>query len=280
MSDLAHGSDTTAPPSLAAEQDALAAHIRDPERVPPPPGIEERRLKIYRELFFNNVEGLLANGFPVIRRIFDTRNEGARDDGTAWTRLIRAFFREHGCRTPLFTELPREFMRWLEDRAEREAAGEVLDPSQPAWLQELAHYEWVELALQLSDAGPDDIAHDPDGDLLDGRPLLSPLAWPLAYAWPVHTIGPEHQPHTPPDIPTLLLLRREAGGEVSFHALTPLTFRLLQRLDEQPGLSGREQLLALATEAGAPDPAAFLVDGAGMLAQLRAEGTVLGTRRE
>lgn len=270
-----HPAQTAAPASLAAEQDALAAHIRDPERVPPPPGIEERRLKIYRELFFNNVEGLLANGFPVIHRIF-----GMREDGAGWTRLIRAFFREHGCRTPLFTEFPREFMRWLEARAEREAAGETLDPPQPPWLQELAHYEWVELALQLSEAGADDIAHDPDGDLLDGRPLLSPLAWPLAYAWPVHALGPEHQPDTPPPAPTLLLLRREAGGEVSFHALTPLTFRLLQRLDEQPALSGREQLRALAGEAGAPDADAFLAEGAAMLARLRAEGTVLGARRD
>lgn len=267
--------DTRAPAGLAEEQDALAAYIRDPDRVPPPPGIEPRRLTIYRELFFNNVEGLLANGFPVIRRIF-----ASREDGAGWVRLIRAFFREHGCRTPLFTELPREFMRWLEARAEREAAGERLDPPQPPWLQELAHYEWVELALQLSEAGPQDIAHDPDGDLLDGRPLLSPLAWPLAYAWPVHALGPEYQPDTAPPMPTLLLLRRETSGEVSFHALTPLTFRLLQRLDEQPALSGREQLLALAAEAGAPDPEAFLGEGAAMLAQLHAEGTVLGARRD
>ena len=264
--------DTAASASLAAEQDALAAYIRNPDHVPPPPGVEARRLKVYRELFFNNVEGLLANGFPVIRGIY------SRQEGDGWERMIRAFFREHGCRTPLFTELPREFMRWLELRAERQASGETLDPPLPPWLQELAHYEWVELALQLSDAGPADIPHAPDGDLLAGRPLLSPLAWPLAYAWPVHCIGPGHLPEAAPEAPTLLLLRREADGEVSFHALTPLTFRLLQRLDESPGLSGREQLLALAAEAAAPDPEAFCAEGATMLALLRAEGTVLGTR--
>ena len=270
--DAIPASDTAAPVSLAVEQDALAAYIRDPDHVPPPPGVGARRLKVYRELFFNNVEGLLANGFPVIRGIY-------RDQGDhAWERMIRVFFREHGCRTPLFTELPREFMRWLELRAERQASGETLDPPLPPWLQELAHYEWVELALQLSDAGPADIPHASDGDLLEGRPLLSPLAWPLAYAWPVHCIGPGHLPEAAPEAPTLLLLRREVDGEVSFHALTPLTFRLLQRLDESPELSGHEQLLALATEAGAPDPDAFCAEGATMLAQLRAEGTVLGTR--
>ena len=39
---------------------AFAGHIRDPDNVPPPEGIEERRMAVYRELFFNNVKGFLA----------------------------------------------------------------------------------------------------------------------------------------------------------------------------------------------------------------------------
>ena len=259
---------SAAPPdmsaTLAAQQDALAAHIRDPERVPPPPGIEERRLKIYRELFFNNVDSMLAGNFPVLRRIYG-------DDG--WPTLIRAFYRDHDCQTPLFTELAREFLRYLQARGD---AGH----DDPPWLQELAHYEWVELALQISEAHNDDIPHDPDGDLLDGRPLVSPLAWPLAYVWPVHRIGPDYRPDTPPVAPSLLMLRREADGTVSFHALTPLSFRLLQRLDAEPGLSGLDQLRALAAEAGAADAEAFAREGVAMLAHMRAEGTILGTRQD
>jgi hypothetical protein len=261
---------SAAPPdvgdTLAAQQDALAAHIRDPERVQPPPGIEERRLKIYRDLFFNNVEGMLAGNFPVLRRIYG-------DAG--WSALIRAFYRDHDCQTPLFTELAREFLRYLEARAGTDAGRD-----DPPWLQELAHYEWVELALQISEARNDEIPHDPDGDLLNGRPLVSPLAWPLAYAWPVHRIGPDYRPDTPPEAPTLLMLRREPDGNVSFHALTPLVFRLLQRLEERPELSGEEQLRALSVEAGAPDMDAFVAEGARMLATLRAEGTLLGTARD
>ena len=97
-------------PALRAQQDALAAHIRDPDNVAPPAGVEERRLKIYRELFFNNVESLLAGNFPVLRRI-------CGDDG--WRTLVRAFYRDHDCHTPLFTELAREFLRYLDERAER-----------------------------------------------------------------------------------------------------------------------------------------------------------------
>ncbi len=252
--------------TLAAQQNALAAHIRDPDNVPPPSGIEDRRLKIYRELFFNNVEGLLAGNFPVLRKLYGT-------DG--WRALIRAFYRDHDCQTPLFTELAREFMRYLDTRADTD-----IGRNDPPWLRELAHYEWIELALQISEARNDEITHDPDGDLLDGRPLVSPLAWPLAYAWPVHRIGPDYRPDTPPDMPTLLMLRREADGTVSFHALTPLSFRLLQRLDAEPELSGREQLRALAAEAGAADSDSLLHDGAAMLALMRAEGTLLGTRQD
>ena len=47
-------------PEFQQLQRQLTAHLRDPGS-PPPAGIEERRLKIYRELFYNNVEGFLAN---------------------------------------------------------------------------------------------------------------------------------------------------------------------------------------------------------------------------
>ncbi len=255
---------------LAAQQDALAAHIRDPQNVPAPTGIEDRRLKIYRELFFNNVEGMLAGNFPVLRKLYG-------DAG--WSTLIRAFYRDHDCQTPLFTELALEFLRYLDARASTDRSRDAVSDD-PPWLRELAHYEWIELALQISEARSDEIAHNPDGDLLDGRPLVSPLAWPLAYAWPVHRIGPDYRPDTPPEAPTLLMLRREPDGTISFHALTPLSFRLLQRLDGMPELSGREQLHALAAEAGTADLDAFLRDGAAMLMQMRADGTILGTRQD
>ena len=124
----------------------------------------------------------------------------------------------------------------------------------------------MELALQISEATREDIAHDADGDLIAGRPVVSPLAWPLAYAWPVHRIGPAFQPDTPPDSATLLLLRRETDGKVSFHELSGLTFRLLQRLDAEPQHTGYEHLAALAAEAGATDIEAFVRRGRGDVA--------------
>jgi hypothetical protein len=246
--------------TLREQQFRLAAHLRDPA-APPPPGIEDRRLKIYRDLFYNSLQGLLAGNFPVIRKLLgDTR----------WHALVRDFYRDFRAGTPLFPELPREFIQYLQERGGGRG--------DPPWLLELAHYEWVELALDLSEASDADEDHDPQGDLLGGVPLPSPLAWPLAYAWPVHRLSPDYQPATPPDTPTFLLVRRDAANKVRFSELSALTFRLLQRLSEFPGLDGRAQLLALAAEAQAGDAEAFVASGRDMFEQLRADGVILGTR--
>ena len=52
--------------SLARLQTEFTAHIRDPDRQAVPDGIEDRRMKIYRELFFNNISSLLASNFPAL----------------------------------------------------------------------------------------------------------------------------------------------------------------------------------------------------------------------
>ncbi len=247
------------PTDLQRQQFALARHVRNPATHAPPAGIEDRRLAIYRELFYNSIETLLAGNFPVIRRTLG--------DAT-WHALVRAFYTDFRCQTPLFTEIGREFIRFLE---EREGLGD-----DPPWLNELAHYEWVELALQIAeDAAP---PCDPDGDLLAGIPVPSPLAWALAYRWPVQQLGPQHRPEAPPAAPTLLLVRRDPAGEVHFSEHSPLVYRLLELLSQEPARSGRAALQALAAEAGAGDVEAFVGEGAAMLQRLHAEGVVLGTR--
>jgi hypothetical protein len=247
-----------APERLREQQLELTRHLRDPWHVVAPADIEDRRLAVYRELLFNNIASLLGGNFPVIRK---TLGE------TRWLALVRDFYRDHRSQTPLFPEIAREFLRYLES----------LPRIDPPFLGELAHYEWVELALQISEARIDDTPHDASGDLLEGTPVLSPLAWPLAYEWPVHRLGPDFQPDAPPPAPTLLLLRREPDGAVRFSELSPLAYRLLQRLGEQPRLSGRQQLQALAQEAGVPADGGFVTQGLQLLEQMRASGVILGT---
>lgn len=237
----------------------LAAHVRDPEAHSGPPGIAPRRLAIYADLVRNNLDGLLSGNFPVIRKTL-----GDAD----WDALLRRFLARHRSDTPLFTRLGLEFVAFLQ-------AEDAVDAARP-WLAELAHYEWAELGLQFSDeAAP---AHNVEGDVLDGIPLLSPLAWPLAYRWPVDRIGPAYQPAQPPADPTLVLLRREPDGRVHFSRLSPLLYRLLELIGANDGRNGRDLLRQLADEAGQPDFDVFLREAMPMLARLHGEGVLIGTR--
>ena len=83
----------------------FAAHIRDPENQPAPENIEDRRLGIYRDLFFNNVDGFLSNTFPVLKSLYDDE---------PWTELARSFYTKHRCQSPYFLEISREFIDYLQ----------------------------------------------------------------------------------------------------------------------------------------------------------------------
>lgn len=254
--------------SFLQRQHTFAAHLRDPARNAIA-GIEERRLKIYRDLFYNNVEDCLAGAFPVLRRL--------SGDG-AWHARVRDFYARHRCTAPQFHRVPEEFLRYLEsERGDR--------PEDPPFLRDLAHYEWVELELGISPvellpepggAGP---AADPNGDLLEGQPLLSPLAWTLAYDYPVHRIGPAFQPQAPDAQPTYLIVNRDRNDRVRFLEVNAVTARLTGLIESEPRASGRELLLRIADELGLVDPQAVIAEGVRIFDQLRDRDIVLGTRR-
>ena len=249
---------------LEGLQRRFAAHLRDPSRAPAPAGIEDRRLQVYRELFFDNLSSQLEGAFPVLHAILGAPR---------WGQLVRDFYRDHHCRTPLFLEVPREFVDYLAD--ERPAAAD-----DPPFLAELAHYEWVELALAIDEQDLAGIGADPADDLLAGRPLLSPLAWPLAYRFPVHRLAPDWQPAEPPAEPSFYVARRDRADQVGFLHVNAVTLRLVERLQQAPDLTGAEHLEALADELPQLDRVVVRSGGTAALAELLGADVILGTRTD
>ena len=244
--------------SLHQQQTAMGLYLRDPEHCPPPAGMDVARARVYRELVFSNLSSLLSGTFPVLIKLLGDEH---------WRSLVRSFLRDYRAHTPKFGEIAEEFVEFLASEPHALSAG-----SWPPFMVELAHYEWVEMALQQSEAEP--LPASDAGMLLD-RPLqVSPLAWPLAYVWPVQLVGPDFRPDAPPVQPTLLLVRRTEDWSVKFSELSPLAWRLLQRIGEFPQLSGRAQLEGLAVEAGATGSTAFIDSGLALLRQMHGEGVV------
>jgi hypothetical protein len=248
-------------PAFQRRQYEFAAHIRDPRGRPAPADVEDRRMAIYRDLFYNNVEGLLSTNFPVLRRVLG--------DGP-WHAMVRDFFARHRSATPLFPELAQELLEYL-----AEERGEVA--GDPPFMLELAHYEWVELALAISDADRGALPADPNGDLMSGVPVASPLAWNLTYRFPVHRIGPDYQPAEPAEQPSHLVVYRDRQDRVNFLEINAVTQRLLELVKEARGLTGLELVTRIAEELRHPQPEAVIAAGRQVLDDLRRRDIVLGT---
>ena len=251
------------PTTFKDRQYAFAAHIRDPQNVAAPEGIEDRRMAVYRKLFFNNLFSLLGTFFPVMRKIHS-------DDD--WRRFIRGFMVRHQAQTPYFLQLPEEFLAYLQNEFE------PTDSDFP-FLLELAHYEYAELALSVSEDETDLSGVDADGDLLAGVPVKSALAWAYAYNYPVHRISPEYLPTASETAPAFLALYRDRNDAVGFLELNAVTAALLDDIENNAAqLTGEALLRQLATRINYPDADALVQHGAAALREMRELDILVGTR--
>ena len=247
-------------PDFISTQFEFTAHIRDPKNNQLPSGIEARRMKIYSELFYNNIESFISSGFPVLKELYGSEN---------WHKMVRDFFITHRCQTPYFLEISQEFLAYLQNERKPQ-------PEDPAFLLELAHYEWVELALMISEENISIKDINPNGDLLENHPVISPLAWSLAYQYPVHKIGPDFIPDSVPDSPSYLIVYRDRNDKIEFMEVNPVTARLIQLLNENDQMSGRQALEQIAEELQSNNPDMIIEKGHEALQELQQQGILLG----
>lgn len=237
-------------------QRQFGGYLRDPSHVACPAGIPGRRAAIYSELVFNNVSGFLDTCFPVCRSVLGE---------SGWRRLNRTFLRDWPMRTPWFREIPREFVGYLNTSS-------IATPL-PAWLADLAHYEWLELAVDIADTPETET--EPAGNLLDRSVVLNPTLHPFSSRWPVHRIGPQWRPHRPQE--THLVIYRDSAGAVRFSEINAVTKRLLQLLSE-PGATGRASIARIGRELNHADPVRLLEFGHALLRELCHQGILVGAK--
>ncbi|GAC07340.1 DNA-binding domain-containing protein [Paraglaciecola chathamensis] len=200
---------------------AFIDHLKDPDNNPFSHDIEPRRMAIYRDLFFNNIKGFLSSGFPVLESLYTTKQ---------WNALARQFFAEHECRSPYFTDISKEFVEYLSNEYERQ-------DHDPIFMAELAHYEWMELAVsirKLTQTQIESQAWDTSQPVSDVQ--LSPLASVVSYQFPVHQISQDYQPSEAGE-PVYLVIHRDSDNQVDFTLITAMTAHLLVTIENNTHLS-------------------------------------------
>ncbi|HEY6530271.1 MAG TPA: putative DNA-binding domain-containing protein [Cellvibrionaceae bacterium] len=228
------------PEKLNAQQRAFLAYVRNPDRSLPE-GANERAMGIYADLVYRNIAGFIHQFFPVCTQVCEPQN---------WEALIRDFIAHHRCQTPYFLAIAEEFLQFLFTKPTSLAA-------LPDYITELAHYEWVELALDVADIAQPAPAQT-TADPWDSHWQLSPLAWCLAYQYPVHLIGPDNS--SPAPSPSAFVVYRNAELEIKFIALTASSAQWLQTInaDTTPRLALQKLLTVPLTPAVAQQTAQIL----------------------
>jgi len=219
-------------------------------------------MRVYSKFVYASMESFLLSCFPVTRLVLGTRK---------WNTIARDFFSNHRCQTPYFREIPKEFLLYLEqERGNR--------PGDPPFLFSLAHYEWIELALSISNIEVDWTTVDTASDLLDEELVFNPVLSLLSYPFAVHRIGPKYIPAIADAEPTHLLVFRNQDDEVKFIELNSISARLLNLLLHEKA-TGKEALYRIAKELNQSDAKMFLSFGAELLNDLREQQVIFGVSK-
>jgi len=199
-------------------QQSFIDYIKEPSR-PLPVGTEARRMRIYRDLFFNNIEGFISSGFPVLKSLYSP---------DAWLALVQEFFVIHDCQSPIFIDIAQEFVIFLQSEYE-------LKEQDPRFLLELAHYEYMELVVSVAKDNPSQvhITESVDTECL----CLSDTAKVLQYSYDVEHISEHYQPELPTPTPQYFCLYRDSEDEVVFLRLNPLAAQVLGYLSQSERVS-------------------------------------------
>lgn len=255
-------SDNRKIPEFIRIQLDFTAGLRDPEKINTNDPKEKERRIMYQLIVYNNMDEILENAFPILHSI---------SSETQWENLVTDFIAHNQAQSPLFLKIPEEFVTYLKNI--RPAKND------PPYLLELAHFEWVEHALDIANETIKFDSINNTGDLLKGIPIISPLAQLLSYQYPVHKINPKNIPSAPSTEPNYLVAYRDTNDDVGFMEVNSISARLVELLDQSKGLTGKQALIQISNEINHPHPNEVINAGAKTLSVLREHDIILGTQK-
>lgn len=234
-------------------QFALARHLRDPLTAPLPMGVDTQDATACTQEMVRQVCHVLEPAFPLTQALLG-------DD--IWEHTVRLFLKNAPNHAPWVSATQRAFVDHVCESQDVQ--------NLPAWLQDLAHFEWLQSAV--SNASVQWPAFDAAGDVMRETVVLNPTHVEAAYEWPVHSMDTDHQPNDMQSVHVSVL--RDLHNELHVYESSVFRGQLLELLRE--GQTGEQAFQVLARWLSHPEPDAFVQEGQAVMAQLQREGIVLG----
>ena len=226
--------------------------------------------RIYAELYYSTVESCLHMCFPICSELLGEES---------WQQLMQCFIKEHRCQSPLYREIPNEFISYLLTNK----PVMIL----PEFINDLTHYEWMELILETAEENSTPTLFPQKITLLKSVPILNPVLHIVQYRYPVQditasdTLWKNWRMRTEPYVQTSTILAgfRDSQEQVKFVELNPVTARLIEILKNNTR-NQEHVLLQLSDEIQYSDPKQFLEFGRDMLKQLSEQHIIIGAVSE
>jgi hypothetical protein len=236
-------------------QFALARHLRDPLSSPAPEGVDPTAANACNQEMVQHLCEVLEPVFPMTHALLGDE---------LWQYAVRLFLKEAPHHTPWVSRVQRAFIEYVGQSPEMQ--------SLPAWMQDLAHFEWLQSAITTTLVTWPQF--DATGDVMQCAVVLNPTHVEAAYEWPVHDINTDNEPNDMQN--THLTILRDMSEELHVFESSIFRAQLIDLLRE--GLTGEQAFMSLARWLSHPEPSVFVQEGQLVMAQLQREGVLLGTR--
>lgn len=170
--------------------------------------LDNDKISLYHSLVKKNLDSVISPCFPVLKQIIPKE---------IWKRLISELLAQHQLNTPLFYKAPLFLVNLLNNHPL---------PNYP-FAASLAHYEWIELELELLDVSCKQEKSTYDREIYCYPLKLSEHARLLRYDYDVHNICNEYIPTTKS---CTYLIVYVLHGEIQFTKISEINYQLLTYL--------------------------------------------------
>lgn len=176
----------------------------------------DKRLMIYKDLTFNNIEDTLSKAFPITKTLIEE----------SWENITYKFIKNYPIKTPYLWEVPKDFLEFFKKENFQEKR-------KLPFLDELLEYEWLEIDIFNTD-----IPQDVSEFSWSKRFFLSSSCVIKTFSYPVHRIGSL----SPEDIIKqksnyfLIIYNNYEDMEVSYIQLTEFLFDIVSNISKDTTL--------------------------------------------